>query len=56
MLNFFLVLLCIAIWVALYVLYFREHIRTWIENRFGKDTPPKADEPPAPIKYPKSPQ
>lgn len=56
MLNFFLVLLCIAIWVALYGLYFRQEIRAWFENRYGKDNPPETQEPPEPLKYPESPR
>ena len=51
MLNLFLVLFCIVVWIALYALYFRPQIRAWFENNFGKDKPPVTDALPEPISY-----
>lgn len=51
MLIYFLALITFVVWVALYGLYFRDHIKSWLENRFGKDTPPSsADASTDPIK------
>ena len=40
-LDIILALLCLFIWIALYVIYFKDDLIPWLINRFTRDKPPK---------------
>lgn len=40
MLELLLALLSLIIWSSIGIYFFREPIFRWLDNRFGKDTPP----------------
>ncbi|MBS1055386.1 hypothetical protein [Gluconobacter kondonii] len=44
MLIYFLVAVTLGAWGAVYFLYFREPLRDWFGNRFGRDSAPKVKE------------
>ncbi|MFT8807540.1 hypothetical protein [Gluconobacter sp.] len=53
MLIYLLVAITFVIWVAIYLLYFRQQVMAWIGNRFGKDhaAPPAENEPEAQLPF-----
>ncbi|GAD11341.1 hypothetical protein J4P41_02270 [Gluconobacter sp. NFX36] len=56
MLNIFLILLCLVVWIGIYTLYFRKQIAVWFANRFEKDKTPVSDTPAEPIRYKPEPE